>query len=118
MSFKNSNKAIAPLWQCLNIPGIEQRKNLCQDLIRKLLDAVMSPAGLEELQRQPAFSPDFITGDLRAEVYPFDNGHEIDSNLVTLLAWADNMAAIPSEPNEFFEAKQHQPDAWRRVEAN
>ena len=109
-------KTIAPLWQCLTIIGIEKRKDLSRSIIRHLLDAVMTMDGLIELQHQPEFTPKFVTEDLRTEVYPFFNGHKSNSNLVTLLAWAEKFDATPSTLNEFFKAKREQPDHWQTVE--
>ncbi|MBK8192204.1 MAG: NACHT domain-containing protein [Lewinellaceae bacterium] len=83
--------AVAPLWQCLNIPGLEQDRVLTARLIRLLLDLVMTPEGLEELQRQPGFAPDFVTPAVREAVYPFIKGQDLESNLITLLAWADRI---------------------------
>jgi hypothetical protein len=53
---------------------------------------------------------------MRRAVYPFEKGHALESNLVTLLAWAHEAGVGPSEPNVFFEAWQKDPESWRSVE--
>lgn len=112
----NATDTIGPLWHCLATAGIEQRRNDGRAIVGQLLDAVMTADGLAELQRQPAFAPEFATDELRAGVYPFRKAHPADSNLVTLLCWAERLSASRTRRNDFFIAKQKHREAWRTVE--
>src|SRR5262249_49507915 len=68
----------------------------------------------EELQRQPTQEPSFATPELRRNVYPFRNGLDHASNLVTLLCWAERLEVRLAQPNRFLEARLADPAAWAR----
>jgi len=98
-------RLVESLWRCLTAPGIESLPE-CRAIVQRLLDLVMDPNSLEELGRQDRYDRDFITAAARRVAYPFKEGLDQNSNLVTLLAWADRAEATPSTLNRFFLAKE------------
>ena len=68
---------------------------------------------------RPIF-PGFIDNELRQFVYPFVNASSSTAeNLVTLLAWADLLDAVPERKNGFlhaFSKRRNDEDEWRRLE--
>jgi hypothetical protein len=97
-------RVIAPLWRSLAVTGM-MYSPAATPVAARLLDAVMSVDGLQELQTQPAYQfPDGLVA-LPVMAYPFGDGVAADSNLVTLLGVADTLDAQPTEPNRFFVAK-------------
>lgn len=97
-------RLVGPLWQCLSADGIERHTAEANEIVRRLIAMVMEPDGFAELQRQDPHDREFLT-TLRPEAYPFKNALPSDHNLVTLLAWADYLDLLPTEPNRFFQAK-------------
>jgi hypothetical protein len=73
--------------------------------VERLLTIASDPDGLAELQRQEPYVRPFLTEPDRRRAYPFTAGLALDSNLVTLLAWADHLGVAPARPNRFFQAK-------------
>ena len=108
-------RLVAPLWLCLSAPGVAERHGVAR-IVERLLGLVTSPACLVELQRQESHNPSFATDGLRRRVYPFRNGYQLTSNLVTLLCWAEHLQVVPIPPNRFFEARREDPDAFARAE--
>jgi NACHT domain len=97
-------RLVGPLWQCLSAAGIERHRAQANEIVRRLLAMVMEPDGFAELQRQDPHDREFLTA-LRPHAYPFKSALALDHNLVTLLAWADYLGVLPTEPNRFFKAK-------------
>ncbi len=97
-------RLIDPLWRCLAAPGIETHP-ACRAIVLRLLGLATTSDGFAELARQDRYSRDFLTGEVRRQAYPFDEGLDPNHNLVTLLAWAQNLDVTPAEPNRYFEAK-------------
>jgi hypothetical protein len=112
---------VKPLWKVLaeTDPQDEATASL---LVDRLLDVAMREKGLAELQRQPAFVPEFVTNEVRERVYPFTQGLSRRSNLVTLLAWLDWLQPWPhfrdrlTRVNRFLEAMATDPDAFSNIE--
>jgi hypothetical protein len=90
-----SERLIGPLWRCLAAPGMEDEPATAE-IVEYLLRLAQYEVGLEELQAQPRYQPQFVDENLRRLVYPFSRGHDSESNLVTLLCWARRTgAALP-----------------------
>jgi hypothetical protein len=125
-------RLVEPLWRCLALlpiadPSVHSRDDGDGDptaeqragrIVERLLMLATDPACFEELQRQPAHAPAFATPVLRRQVYPFRNGIEVSSNLVTLLCWAERLGVTIPEPNRFLEAKDTNRVEWARIEAD
>jgi hypothetical protein len=109
-------RLVGPLWRCLTAPGIEAHP-ACREIVSRLLTLAMDEVCFDELQRQLPFVRDFITEDLRRRAYPFDRSLPLDSNLVTLLAWAEYLEVVPERANRFFQAKAAGPRVFNGVEA-
>lgn len=97
-------RLVEPLWRCLTAPGIEKQA-AARAVVSRLLTLAMDPDGLGELNRQAGYGQAFLTAAVRKQAYPFREGLPTDSNLVTLLAWAEYLAVRPAEPNRFYQAK-------------
>jgi hypothetical protein len=97
-------RLVGPLWQCLSADGIERHAAEANEIVRRLLAMVMEPNAFAELQRQDPHDREFLT-TLRPKAYPFKSALASDHNLITLLAWADYLDVLPTEPNRFFKAK-------------
>jgi NACHT domain len=124
-------RLVEPLWWCLAVlsstgpsvgsrddggPAAEQQRP--DRIVERLLMLATDPACFEELQRQPTHAPAFATPELRRQVYPFRNGIDLPSNLVTLLCWAEELDVTVPEPNRFIEAKDTSRVDWARIEAD
>src|SRR4029079_3382965 len=81
-------RLVEPLWRCLASPGVEEQPG-CSKIVNRLLTVAMDADGLEELQKQEPYNRDFLSAEIRRRAYPFHSGLPEDSNLVTLLAWAE-----------------------------
>lgn len=108
-------RIVGILWRCLTAPGIEN-DSASHQLVTRLLDLAIDPACFAELQRQLPFEREFITDDLRRRAYPFTRALAPDTNLVTLLAWAEKLNVTPNRTNRFFEAKSAGPKVFANVE--
>jgi NACHT domain len=97
-------RLVEPLWQCLAAPDIE-RQPACRTIVERLLTIATSADGFDELQRQEPYTRAFLTEPARRHAYPFEGGLPLNSNLVSLLAWADWLDVVPAQPNRFFQAK-------------
>jgi len=98
-------RLVEPLWRCLTIQGIE-RLPACYAIVGRLLILATSRDGFEELVLQESHIREFLTEDIRRRAYPFEDGFDRQSNLVTLLTWADYLQIIPVRLNRYFEAKK------------
>jgi NACHT domain len=127
----DDHRLVEPLWRCLvdqcvadpsvhprddGDPAAQQQRP--DRIVERLLTLATDPACFEELQRQPIHAPEFATPVLRRQVYPFRNGIDVSSNLVTLLCWAERLGVTIPEPNRFLEAKDTNPVDWARIEAD
>lgn len=111
----DDQRAVGVLWRCLAAPGMESEAASVA-IVRRLLTMVMQETSFEELQRQPAYEPPFITDNLRKKIYPFENGVDCNSNLVTLLGWAEYLSVEVDQPNRYLEVKQTDVRAFNNVE--
>ncbi len=111
----DDERAVAILWRCLAAHGMESEA-ASTAIVSRLISMAMQERGFEELQRQPAYVPPFMTENLRAKVYPFKNGVDSKSNLVTLLGWAEQLGAEVDQPNRFLEVKHGDARAFESVE--
>jgi hypothetical protein len=118
-------RIVAPLWRCLadsradpDGGGRAGTDRATARIVERLLGLAMDVACFEELDRQPSQDVPIFTPELRREVYPFRNGLDLSSNLVTLLCWAERLDVTLAEPNEFLRAKAVDPAAWSQVEAD
>lgn len=98
-------RLVGPLWRCLAVPGMQDQPG-AERIVERLLTLVMDRTCLRELQVQEQLSPDFATTELRRAVYPFGSGLPRDSNLVTLLCWAERLQTEPVLPNRYFQARR------------
>jgi hypothetical protein len=75
---------------------------------------------LATLQNQPRAAHSPFTDKVRLAAYPFQHAWPIDSNLVTLLCWAELLDATPSPLNRYFEARldRQRPHLFARVESD
>lgn len=111
-------RLVGPLWRCLAVPGIDTRQPVTR-IVSRLLKLAIDPACFEELQQQlPGEPPDWLTTQARRQAYPFRRGLGLDTNLVTLLAWADRVGAVPATLNRFLEARRTSPARFARLEAD
>jgi energy-coupling factor transporter ATP-binding protein EcfA2 len=108
-------RVVGVLWRCLAAAGMESEEASIP-IVELLLVMTMQETGFEELQRQPSYVPTFITDNLRKAVYPFEQGLNPKSNLVTLLCWAQKRGVALTEPNRYLEAKDADPQAFANVE--
>jgi hypothetical protein len=108
-------RIVGILWRCLTAPRIEL-DSASHRIVSRLLDLAIDPACFAELQRQLPFEREFITDDLRQRAYPFTRALPANSNLVTLLAWAEELHVTPRQMNRFFEAKAAGPKVFANVE--
>jgi hypothetical protein len=53
---------------------------------------------------------------MQKRVYPFRNGVDYDSNLVTLLGWADHLNIEPDSPNRYLSVMRSDPEAFASIE--
>ncbi|MGN9906569.1 NACHT domain-containing protein [Phytohabitans sp. LJ34] len=97
-------RLVEPLWRCLTAPGID-RLPAAKTLVARLLELVMEPDGKAALDRQERYDRPFLTAAVRQKAYPFKEGLPLDSNLVTLLAWAEYLEVAPDTLNRFYQAK-------------
>ncbi|WP_244236155.1 NACHT domain-containing protein [Micromonospora inaquosa] len=110
---------VEPLWRCLRtVEGAGTDDPSLVPLVDRLLRLATDPACFHTLQRQPAAQPRFATAPLRQQVYPFRRGLDRESNLVTLLCWAREVAAEAADVNRFLEAKATDPGRWASLEAD
>jgi len=108
---------IAPLWQILaNRVQSEQWEPEYSEVVAILLEAVMDEPALDKLQEQPVFEIGELSMSERFEAYPFKKGHDLESNLVTLLALGYKNDVRVSTPNEFLIARASDPSAFRSAE--
>ena len=108
-------RLIGVLWRCLAPDGMEGEP-ASVPIVEQLLVMAMQEAGFEEVQRQPAYVPHFVSDDLRKIVYPFTQGIDPKSNLITLLCWAHKLDLTPAEANRYLQAKDTDPQAFANVE--
>jgi NACHT domain len=111
----DDERAVGVLWRCLAAPGMESEE-ASVDIVKRLLSMVMQKTSFEELQSQPAYEPSFMTNNLRKEVYPFENGIDCNSNLVTLLGWMEHLGVKVDQPNRYLDVMQADTSAFRSVE--
>lgn len=124
-------RLVEPLWRCLDAVSVADPSVRSRDdgdpaaeqqwpdrIVERLLMLATDPACFQELQRQPTQAPAFATLDLRRQVYPFRNGIDVSSNLVTLLCWAERLGVTIPEPNRFLKAKDSNRADWARIEAD
>lgn len=97
-------RLVEPLWRCLTAPGIERQPE-CGAIVQRLLSLAMDRDSLEELARQDRYDRDFLTRETRWRAYPFEEGLDQRHNLVTLLAWADQLSVTAADPNRYLQAK-------------
>ena len=112
-------RVVAPLWICLGFLTDEPEAPEAQALVMRLLELAQMPEGFDALQECPPLAPAFATAELRAFVYPLSRGLAQDSNLVTLLAWADQSYNLPDKRNGFLKAfvgRRSSLLEWRRLE--
>lgn len=99
-------RLVAPLWRCLATPRIEEHPNTVTATIRTLLVIAMTEDGLVELQSQPPQRPATLADpSVVRTAYPFLDGLDPESNLVTLLAWAHVQGVTPAGANRFLAAR-------------
>jgi hypothetical protein len=115
-------RLVAILWRCLNTPaaqGVEDTKVSAAlgAITGRLLQLATDPASLTELQDQQRYQPAFGAPE-RRRAYPFKRGVPADSNLVTLLCWADFHGTDVAEVNEFLRGRADNPAAWARLETD
>ncbi|MEH1014869.1 NACHT domain-containing protein [Micromonospora sp. CPCC 206060] len=118
-------RLVEPLWRCLEQaaagwvpdqdPDADQH---LREIVERLLTLAMDRQSWAELQRQSAQQPAFATAELRRQVYPFRNGLDLSSNLVTLLCWADKLSITLPAPNRFLVAMAADRSAWARIETD
>ncbi len=94
---------VEPLWRSLATPSLPDET--AAEIIRLLLGLAIEPDCLAELQRQDPISRPFLDVQLRRRAYPFTKGLPVDSNLVTLLAWAERLGVTPGRSIAYFDAK-------------
>jgi len=111
----DDDRVVGILWRSLTADGMEEEAS-SKIIVNRLLTMVMRESGFEELQRQPAYVPSFLSNEMRRQVYPFRNGVDHDSNLVTLLCWAQHLNAEPDSPNLYLTAMRSDPEAFAEIE--
>lgn len=110
---------VEPLWRCLRTAeGAAADDQSLVALVDRLLRLAADPACFAALQRQPAAHPRFATALLRQQVYPFRRGLDRQSNLVTLLCWAQEVGLAAPDINRFLAAKSTDPARWASLEAD
>jgi NACHT domain len=124
-------RLVEPLWRCLAVlstanpsadslddgePVAKQQRP--DRIVERLLMLATDRVCFEELQRQPTCEPAFATPALRGQAYPFRNGVDATSNLVTLLCWDERLGVTIPEPNRFLDARDTNRVDWARIEAD
>ena len=110
---------VEPLWRCLRTAEDAASDGpAVVPLVDRLLRLATDPACFAALQRQPAAHPRFATTLLRQQVYPFRRGLDRQSNLVTLLCWAQEIKVSAPDVNRFLAAKATDPARWASLEAD
>lgn len=110
---------VEPLWRCLRTAeSTPPYDHSLVPLVDRLVRLATDPACFAALQRQPAAHPRFATTLLRQQVYPFRRGLDGQSNLVTLLCWAQEVDLDTSDVNRFLTAKATDPARWANLEAD
>jgi hypothetical protein len=66
---------------------------------------VTDPEGFRELEVLDPVARPFLNDLARRRAYPFAKGRPLDSNIVTLLTWAEHLSAIPTTGNRFLAAR-------------
>jgi energy-coupling factor transporter ATP-binding protein EcfA2 len=100
----NDPRLVGPLWQCLSADGIESHKEEATEIAQRLLAIVTELDGFTELAEQDPHDHESLSA-FRPVAYPFNKALSPGHNLITLLAWADYLSAVPGVPNRFFDAK-------------
>lgn len=110
---------VAPLWSCLaTFVGKDENCAEAQRLVIRLLELAQTPAGLDILLGERQLAPTLVTQELCNFVFPFLGALPEKTNLVTLLAWADRLDAVPERRNGFLEAftfRRVLDQAWREL---
>jgi hypothetical protein len=116
-SLPTDRRIVDPLWRCLNTAGVEEAA--ARKLVGRLLALAMSRVCFDELQVQPSYEGLSIPAQERSQCYPFDNGVDRSSNLVTLLVLAERYLVEPTVTgprSSYFRAKADNPRAFRRLD--
>ncbi|GAA4447092.1 NACHT domain-containing protein [Phytohabitans houttuyneae] len=110
---EDEHRLVGPLWSALSTPDmVDRQAEAARIIVLKLLSLAMDPLSFAALEQAPPHRPALVTTPvtgpaLLRRAYPFDAGLDRDSNIVTLLAWAEELEVVPEEPtNRFFEAKE------------
>jgi hypothetical protein len=99
-------RLVAPLWRCLAAPQIDEHPDTVAAVVRTLLAIAMTEDGLAELESQPPQRPQALADpDVVRRAYPFLAGLDAESNLVTLLAWAQWQGVTLADANRFLAAR-------------
>lgn len=116
-SMPDDPRLVPVLWRCLNVLDHKASPDACRKLIARLLVIAMVPSCFVALEAQPRLRPAVITDELRKKAYPFEDALSVgESNLVTLLAWAEMLAVVPGKKNLFLEAKDAGPQCFTKLE--
>jgi hypothetical protein len=106
-SMPDDPRLVPVLWRCLNVLDHSASPDACRKLIARLMVIAMEPSCFAVLEEQPRLRPAVITDALRKQAYPFEDALPVgESNLVTLLAWAELLAVVPGKKNLFLQAKE------------
>lgn len=116
-SIPDDPRLVPALWRCLNVLDHEASPEACRKLIARLLVIAMEPTCFTVLEEQPRMRSGVVTRALVQKAYPFENALSLDeSNLVTLLAWAEMLEVMPGRRNLFLEAKVAGPQFFTNLE--
>lgn len=116
-SMPDDPKLVPVLWRCLNVLDHQASPDACRKLIARLMVIAMEPSCFTVLEAQPRLRPAVITDALRKKAYPFEDALPVaESNLVTLLAWAEMLTVVPGKKNLFLEAKAAGPQCFTNLE--
>ena len=116
-SIPDDPRLVPVLWRCLNVMDHEAFPQPCRRLTARLLELAMERSCFDELEAQPRLRPPIITEELRRKAYPFDDAlPRGESNLVTLLAWAELLGVTPGKKNLFLQAKEIGPKCFDNLE--
>ncbi|MBR7836706.1 NACHT domain-containing protein [Actinospica durhamensis] len=116
-SIPDDPRLVPVLWRCLNVLDHEAFPDECRRLISRLMVMAMEASCFEELEDQPRLRSAAITDGLRRRAYPFVDALQVaESNLVTLLAWAELMDVVPEKKNLFLQAKGAGPRYFDNLE--